>query len=322
MSLQLEMTEEININLEQSHNLFDREILISKDISESDVVGNLSRFGSFILFYDPFDNISYIKLNKNNQNYYSILKTLSSLDLKVKEISSRTVVELGAFSKDEVEFLSNISSIMGVMRYPFSLMYEKKLYFRFLALEESLEPITKILMDFLDKNDSWNLVYIKKPTSLYDYLKKFNYDKSAKVYILRELDYVNKEENFPHYKCKHLFYLMLNEPYINTERALRFSECLTSHGGIIKESKLIRNGTLKIYEDIRHVNEISFVNIIKDPNYSFPLEAIQYFDGRDVYIKLVVEHDDEKTLFIRMKDYNKKHEGKIEFVLEETMDQL
>jgi len=113
MSLQLEMTEEININLEQSHNLFDREILISKDISESDVVGNLSRFGSFILFYNPFDNISYIKLNKNNQNYYSILKTLSSLDLKVKEISSRTVVELGAFSKDEVEFLSNISSIMG-----------------------------------------------------------------------------------------------------------------------------------------------------------------------------------------------------------------
>lgn len=322
MSLQWEMTWNTDLNIENSHTLFDREVLISQDISESDIVGALSKFGSFKLFYDPFENISYIKLNKNNQNYFNILKMVSSLGHKVREISGSNVIELGGFRKEEREFLSNISTTAGVMRYPFSLMYEKKLYFRFLVLEESLEPITQVLMDFLDKDENWNLVHIKKPTSFQDYLKKFNYDKSAKIYILKEYDYGSIKDNFPHYRCRHLFYFLLNEPYLTTERAIRFSECPTDSGGIIKEARLIRNGSLKIYEDIRHVNEISFVNIIKNPYYSFPLEVIQYFDGKNVYLRLVVEHDDEKTLFMRIKDYNEKHKGSTEFVLEETREMI
>lgn len=307
-------------NMDNSYKLFDREMVLVRSISDSDILGGLSRFSSFKVFYDPFQNISYIKLNRENERYYDIKKYILSLGLQIKDIHGEEVVELGDWKKEEMNFLKEISSVPGVMRYPFSLMMEKNQYFRFLTLEESLESITKIIMDFLDKHENWDLLYLREPESIESFLRRYQYEKSVKFYKLLEKLNLNPDEYFPHYKCEHLFFLLLGEPNTDTERSIRFTNCETGAGGIIRETKKIRDSDIKIYEDIREINEISFVNIIKNPYYSYPLEIIQHYDGKNVYMRILIDKDDEKIFFIRLRDYNKKLENKVKFILEETTE--
>lgn len=304
----------------ETHKLFDRELVLSKNIPEDDIITGLSRFGSFKIFYDPFQYISYIKLNKSNENYYSILKYISSLGLHIDELAGQQVLVLSQSGNHEMEFLKNISMIRGVMRYPFSLMFNRKLFFRFLLLEESLADFTEIAMDFLEKNEDWEIVHLKEPDSLGSFLKKFNYEKSVKSYIFKEEDFISTKENFPHYSCSHIFYLLLGEPNEETERSIRFSDCDTGVGGIIKKSTLLRNSEIRIYEDLRKITDISFVNIVKNPIYTIPLEVIQSYDGNEVLIKIVIDQDDEKTLFTRLREYNIKQGDKVKFYIKETSE--
>lgn len=309
-----------DLGIANSYKLFDREMVLVRRISDNDVLGGLSRFSSFKVFYDPFQNISYIKLNRENEKYYEIKKYILSLGLQIKDIYGEEVVELGDWTKEEMNFLKELSSVPGVMRYPFSLMMEKNQYFRFLLLEESLESLTKIMMDFLEKYDNWDLLYLREPEPIESFLKRYNYEKSVKFYTLLERTNLNVNEYFPHYKCEHLFYLLLGEPNTDTERSIRFTNCETGTGGIIRQSKIIRNSEIKIYEDLRQINEISFVNIIKNPYYSYPLETIQFYDKRDVHMRILVDKDDEKIFFMRLREYNKKLENKVKFILEEAAE--
>ncbi len=308
--------------IEQNSSVWDYDLIISRDPSKLYPI-DLSKRGTFRLYTDYEKGIKYAKISKQDSNYNSIKMEAKRYGIDIEEIGEELFLKINVPLEQERKAQvrgRDISKIPGVLKDPFSLWLLGREYFRFKLIKESLNEVSNTLFKALELmkkegENYWKIEYIGEHNDDISYLRKYNYPRRVINVTAREIDSENKMNFFPHYSSRHLLFFILGEDNRKQERAIRFSEEETQIGGIIKESQLLRNGDVKIYEDIRNITSFSISSLSREPFAAFPISIYQFFDGEKIFLNWWIDEDDLNFLLKRIKKFNESNKNQVELIL-------
>lgn len=310
--------------ISNKESLWDRELIISRDTSNI-YPFDLTKKGVFRLYYDYEKGISYAKISRTDENYGVIKSEAKRAGIQIEEIGDVLFINLSntqEISNIQTFTFRDISMIKGVIKDPFTIWKEGREYIRYRFLEESQKEVSDFLfknLEILKENveNYWKIEYLGKNLDSVSYLKKYGYPRKVISLRVREVDTLINGNFFPHYLYPHMLFFILGEINVESERAIRFSQGPTTKGGIVRESMLLRDGEIKIYEDTRNITSFSISSLSREPFASFPLEFYQHYDGSNVFLYWWIDEDDLNFLLRRIKKFNEINKNQVELLLDE-----
>lgn len=309
-------------NMLNPNTLWDCDLLISRDPSGLYPI-DFSRKGTFRLYSDYDKGIKYGKISKSDASYNEIKIEAKRNGVEVVEIGDILFVNLRSPSEKPQEGKirgRDISLIPGVLKDPFTIWKNGREYVRYRFIKEAAGPISDILMKGLNRlkdegENFWKIEYLGNHTDDISFFKKYDYPRRILQVTVRENDSSDALHFFPHYSSPHIMFFLLGENNKETERVIRFSESVTGYGGIIRESKLLRDGTIKIYEDMRNVTSFSVSSLSREPFAAFPIQFYQLYNGKEVLLNWWIDEDDLNFLLTRIKKFNEINKDEFNLVL-------
>ena len=303
--------------------LWDSDLILSKDTSSLYPI-DLSKKGVFRLYTDYEKQVRYAKIAKSDKNYFEIMGEVRKGGLELEERQDVSFIKLNVvdknyFALEKIE--RKMGAIPGVLKDPFSIWIRGREYFRYRFIDIANKKISEGLLEALELSSELNDSYLKVEylgthMNSASYFKRYDYPRKIVRIEFLESDSSRVEDFFPHYKHNHIFFFILGENNEKVDRVIRFSLGPTETKGVMKESHLIRDKDLKVYEDIRDVREFSLSKLSREPFYSFPLESYQIFDGKSAHMNWVIDEDDLPLIIKRINQFNRDNTGQVKMILE------
>jgi len=302
--------------------IWERDLIISRDPSGLYPI-DFSRKGTFRLYSDYEKGIKYAKISKHDENYNEIKAEAKRNGIEINEIGDVLFVNLkNALEKPKEGDVRerDISLIPGVMKDPFTLWNNGREYVRYRFIDEATGLISDMLIKGLERlkvegENYWRIEYLGDHIDDISFLRKYDYPRHLLHVMVKELDSSDSIHLLPHYSFPHIMFFILGENNTESERVIRFSEGITGYGGIIRKSKLLRDGDIKIYEDIRNISSFSVSSLSREPFAAFPIQFYQNYDGREVLLNWLIDEDDLNFLLKRIKNFNEINKNKVDLIL-------